>query len=95
MIQPEQTDDSINAQGGLNLIGKLNTKFCPLEALFAPLRKEVERRRVGSVIKGLILVAGKMVRHAGKVVMKLAISWSWTQVVLAVDRRILGLQVAY
>ena len=57
--------------------------------------KEVERRRVGSVIKDLILVAGKMVRHSGKVVMKLASSWSWTQVVLAVDRRILGLQVAY
>jgi hypothetical protein len=57
--------------------------------------KEVERRRLGSVIKDLILVAGKMVRHAGKVVMKLASNWSWTQVVLAVDRRIQGLQVVY
>ena len=53
--------------------------------------KEVQRRRVGSVIKDLILVAGKIVRHAGKTVMKLASSWSWTRVVLAVERQIQGL----
>lgn len=53
--------------------------------------KAVQRRRVGSVIKDLILVAGKMVRHAGKTVMKLASNWSWTRVVLAVERRIQNL----
>lgn len=50
--------------------------------------KDVQRRRVGSVIKDLILVAGKIVRHAGKTVMKLASSWMWTRVVLAVERQI-------
>jgi hypothetical protein len=50
--------------------------------------KEVQRRRVGSVIKDLILVAAKIVRHAGKTVMKLASSWSWTPVILAVEKQI-------
>lgn len=54
--------------------------------------KEVQRRRVGSVIADLILVAGKIVRHAGKTVMKLASSWSWTRVVIAVEQRIQGLR---
>jgi hypothetical protein len=54
--------------------------------------KEVQRRRVGSVIADLILVAGKIVRHAGKTVMKLASSWSWTRVVIAVEQRIRGLR---
>lgn len=56
--------------------------------------KEVERRRMGSVIKDLIMVAGKIVRHAGKTVMKLASRWRWTGVVIGVERRIQGLQVA-
>jgi hypothetical protein len=50
--------------------------------------KDVERRRVGSTMKDLILVASKLVKHAGKQVLKLASAWSWTAVVLAVDRRI-------
>jgi hypothetical protein len=54
--------------------------------------KNVQRRRVGSVISDLILVAGKIVRHAGKTVMKLASQWSWTRVILAVEQRIKGLQ---
>ena len=53
--------------------------------------KDVERRRVGSVMKDLILVAAKLARHAGKEVLKLASAWSWTAVVLAVDRRIQAL----
>jgi hypothetical protein len=54
--------------------------------------KDVQRRRVGSVMADLILVAGKIVRHAGKTVMKLASQWRWTRVILAVDQRIQGLQ---
>lgn len=54
--------------------------------------KKVQRRRVGSVIADLILVAGKIVRHAGKTVMKLASSWSWTPVMLAVEQRIQSLR---
>jgi Transposase DDE domain group 1 len=53
-----------------------------------PRIKAVERRRVGSVIKDLILVAAKLVKHAGKEVLKLARGWSWTGVILAIDRRI-------
>ena len=56
--------------------------------------KNVERRRVGSVLKDLILVAGKIVSHAGKTIMKLASKWKWTRVILAVDQRIRELQVA-
>ena len=55
--------------------------------------KEVQRRRVGSVIADLILVAGKLVRHAGKTVMKLASNWSWTRVIIAVEERIQGLRL--
>jgi Transposase DDE domain group 1 len=53
--------------------------------------KEVQRRLVGSVMADLILVAGKIVRHGGKTVMKLASQWSWTRVILAVEQRINGL----
>jgi hypothetical protein len=40
MIPLQQTNDAINAHGGLNLIGKLIAKFCPLDRLFAAQRKE-------------------------------------------------------
>jgi len=36
-----------------------------------------KRRRVGSIMRDFILVASKVVKHAGKVVLKLAESWPW------------------
>ena len=38
------------------------------------------RRRVGSIMRDFILVASKVVKHGGKVVLKLAESWPWTNV---------------
>src|SRR5882757_7590884 len=40
MIPLQSTHDAINAHGGLNLIGKLIAKFCPLDRLFAPESKQ-------------------------------------------------------
>ena len=37
------------------------------------------RRRVGSIIRDFILIASKVVKHAGKVTLKLAESWPWNK----------------
>jgi Transposase DDE domain group 1 len=47
--------------------------------------KDVMRRRVGSVIRDLIAVASKWVKHGGREVMKLARDWPWSGVMLAID----------
>ncbi|MBK8091077.1 MAG: transposase [Verrucomicrobiaceae bacterium] len=50
--------------------------------------KAVKRRRVGSIIRDLIHVACKWVRHSGREVMKLASQWPWSRVLLAMDARL-------
>jgi len=40
--------------------------------------RKQSRRRVGSIMRDFILVASKVVKHAGKVTLKLAESWPWT-----------------
>ena len=47
-----------------------------------------KRRRVGSTIRDLICVAGKLVKHAGKSVTKIARSWPWSAVILEVDAQL-------
>ena len=47
--------------------------------------KDVMSRRVGSVIRDLIAVASKWVKHGGREVMKLARDWPWSGVMLAID----------
>jgi hypothetical protein len=37
------------------------------------------RRRVGSIMRDFILIASKVVKHAGKVVVKFSESWPWTK----------------
>ena len=51
-------------------------------------RKRGERqqcRRVGSIIRDFILVASKVVKHAGRVTIKLTTSWPWTRVMQKVS----------
>jgi hypothetical protein len=50
--------------------------------------KEVARRRVGSVIRDLILVASKRVRHAGREIVKLVGAWPWSQVLIGIEARL-------
>lgn len=50
--------------------------------------KPVERRRVGSIIRDLIQVACKWVRHSGRELMKLASDWPWSRVLVAIDTRL-------
>jgi len=42
------------------------------------------RRRVGSIMRDFILVASKVVKHAGKVIVKFAESWPWSSVLIRV-----------
>lgn len=50
--------------------------------------KAVARRRVGSVIRDLILVACKRVRHAGREIIKLAGAWPWSRVLMGIEARL-------
>ena len=50
--------------------------------------KAVARRRVGSVVRDLLQVAGKWVSHSGKLVLKLAGSWPWSRVLLGIEARL-------
>lgn len=50
--------------------------------------KAVARRRVGSVIRDLILVACKRVSHAGREVIKLAAVWPWSRVLVGIEERL-------
>ena len=50
--------------------------------------KAVARRRVGSVVRDLIQVAGKWVSHSGRLVLKLAESWPWSRVLLGIEARL-------
>lgn len=50
--------------------------------------RKVKRRRLGSLIRDMILVACKVVRHAGREVLKLPRSWPWSEVMLAIDIRL-------
>jgi hypothetical protein len=53
--------------------------------------KKVSRRRVGSIVHDLILVGAKLVRHAGKEILRVAAHWSWTSVLIAVTLRVEGM----
>lgn len=44
------------------------------------------RRRVGSVIRDFILVAAKVVKHSGRIRIKLASGWPWTKTLLKVAK---------
>ena len=50
--------------------------------------KAVARRRVGSVIRDLILVACKRVSHAGQEIIKLASAWPWSRVLISIEARL-------
>ena len=50
--------------------------------------KNVMRRRVGSVIRDLIAVASKWVKHGGREVMKVARDWPWSGVMVAIDKEL-------
>ena len=50
--------------------------------------KAVARRRVGSVIRDLILVACQRVSHAGRELIKLASAWPWSRVLIAIEARL-------
>jgi hypothetical protein len=42
-----------------------------------PVRLEVERRRIGSVIKEIIMAACKLVRHARRLTLKMGVGYAW------------------
>ena len=44
------------------------------------------RRRVGSIMRDFILIASKVVKHAGKIVVKFSESWPWTPVLLKIGK---------
>jgi len=48
-------------------------------------RTKLKRRRVGSIIRDLITVAGKVVSHAGNKVIKIASGWPWSRVIIKLD----------
>lgn len=50
--------------------------------------KQLKRRRVGSIIRDLIGIAAKVVRHAGKKVIKIAAGWAWSAVIIEIDRQL-------
>jgi hypothetical protein len=50
--------------------------------------KAVARRRVGSIIRDLIHVACKWVRHSGSEVLKLPSHWPWSRVLLGIHARL-------
>jgi len=50
--------------------------------------KAVARRRVGSVIRDLILVACKRVSHAGREIIKLASAWPWSRVLIGIAAKL-------
>jgi len=49
---------------------------------------EDQSRGAEASIKYLIIVAAKLVKHAGKEVLKLARGWNWASVILAIGCRI-------
>lgn len=51
-------------------------------------RNRQQRRRVGSIMRDLVLIAGKLVSHAGRQIMRIADGWPWSKVVLAIDRQL-------
>ena len=53
--------------------------------------KDVARRRVGSIIRDLILVGCKRVNHAGRKILKLPRSWPWSAVILALNAEVQAL----
>ena len=48
--------------------------------------KKQSRRRVGSIIRDFIFIASKVVKHAGKTIVKLASGWPWTETLLKVSK---------
>jgi hypothetical protein len=54
----------------------------------AGIKQKLERRRVGSVLHDLILVGAKLVRHAGRELLRVAGHWAWTPVLVAVTQRV-------
>ena len=51
-------------------------------------RVKQKRRRVGSILKDIICIAGKLVSHSGIKQMKIAKGWPWSEAILAVHREL-------
>lgn len=51
-------------------------------------KTKLSRRRVGSIIRDIITVAGKVVSHAGRKVIKIASGWPWSRAIIAIDRQL-------
>lgn len=51
-------------------------------------RTKQKRRRVGSILKDIICIAGKLVSHSGRKEMKLAKGWPWSATIIAVHREL-------
>ena len=49
-------------------------------------RVKQKRRRVGSILKDIICIAGKLVSHSGVRQMKIAKGWPWSEAILSVHR---------
>ena len=71
-----------------NLLRALDQLAREVRDHWPPRIKPVRRRRVGSIVRDLILVACKWVRHGGREVMKLSTHWPWSRVMLAIDARL-------
>jgi hypothetical protein len=55
--------------------------------------KAVARRRIGSVVRDLILVACKRISHAGREIIKLAGAWPWSRVLIGIEERLRAMEV--
>lgn len=71
-----------------NLLRALDQRACAMRETWPKRIKKVKRRRVGSIVRDLILVAAKRVSHAGKDLVKIAASWPWSGVMLDLDRQL-------
>lgn len=49
---------------------------------------QLKRRRIGSIMRDLICIAGKVVRHSGRSVLKIARAWPWSAVLLEIDSQL-------
>ena len=49
---------------------------------------KLKRRRVGSIMRDLINIAGKVVSHAGRKEIKIASGWPWSRVLIGIDQQL-------